>query len=195
MINKKITALFLGVCALGLAACDGGGGETSASTSDPYAVSDRTDSYVPDPITISIVGDMTDPCEGYVNVATEDQKSMDWDQTNTLAGLTFVDGGEVNGYHVYVLDNITLRKDDQFKFCFNHNWGGDFGFGGLEETSKAYADFAASGTTAEGNPDPASNIKVVNEGVYKFTYHPLYIAEDIKQMTVERVGDAAPLEA
>lgn len=185
MINKKLTALCLAVMGLGLVSC---GGETGESFSQ------RTDKLEYD-VNLQIVGN-------YFG---------NWTPSAENPHFTYVEGTDpkvftltvelVPTYIVHVEDDPATSANEEadvetkveFKFTENDTWANDFGFGGLDPKSPAYADFTAAGKDADGNPDPGSNIVPLVAGTYKFEFRYWYAMEAEtygNKMRVERVTAA-----
>lgn len=152
MINKKIGCGLLCLMSLGLLAC-GGPTSTPAQTEDEEDYPQVTDPIEETMYNLAITG------EGAFT------QGHNWKpaECKDIAELHFtrVDKTE------WKLENITLAVGEQFKFVFNDNWGGDFGYSGMDSKSPAY----------ENIEDAGGNCKVKVAGTYDFFYHPLWVSD------------------
>lgn len=154
MINKKIGCGLLCLMSLGLLAC-GEPTSTPAQTEDDEDYSQVTDTIEETMYNLAITG-----AGSFLP-----GKEYNWAPTKCkdMANLHFtrVDKTE------WKLENITLAVGDVFKFVFNDNWGGDFGYSAMDSKSSAY----------ENLEDDGGNCKVKVAGTYDFFYHPLWVSD------------------
>lgn len=162
MINKKLTAMLLGVAGLGLAAC--------GPTDSEESFTQKTD-WESTLVNLQIVGDT----DTFGN----------WNPSPDNRHFTLVEGSDPKVYELDVtFDFLTFETVDEngkevtknvgFKFAFDDKWGGDLGFGALDSKSPAYNCFTSSATDKEGKPDASGNIVPVEIGTYHFEYRYWY---------------------
>lgn len=153
MINKKLTAMLLGVAGLGLAAC----GPTESEES--FTQKTNWESTL---VNLQVVGNTFG----------------NWNPSPDNPHFTLVEGTDPKVYELDVTFNSLTLEDGtskiEFKFAFDDKWGGDVGFGALDSKSPAYGCFTSSATDKEGKPDASGNLVPVEIGTYHFEYRYWY---------------------
>lgn len=153
MINKKLTAMLLGVAGLGLAAC--------GPTDSEESFTQKTD-WESTLVNLQIVGNTIG----------------NWKPSPDNPHFTLVEGSDPKVYELDVtFDSLTLEDGTskiEFKFAFDDKFDQSLAFGALDPKSPAYDCFTSAATDKEGKPDASGNLVPVKLGTYHFEYRYWY---------------------